>query len=199
MPCHYIVNQTNWRFRPNTGESNSEVHKLVPSLESISVSKFGAGKAYIPYITRIPRESPLRKLEGVRTVIQIVPPNMNENKPDSLKQDYDMGREKLRMCYSQIFSSFFTDLGLPVPPKSRSMIEDVKEWSESAQDARVESKDLHFTMKEAPVYERPDFSKVPQVRGGWQSALLPYLGKDPKDPATQGTIYYEDDDFCRDI
>ena len=55
--------------------------------------------------------SPLRKKEGVQYVIHVVGPNMNPERPDCLKGDYETGCKLLEESYTSFLEFYAEKLG----------------------------------------------------------------------------------------
>lgn len=58
----------------------------------------------------VPANSPLFIREGVTHVIHVLGPNLNPQRPNCLKDNYDEGCKILREAYSSLFEGFATIL-----------------------------------------------------------------------------------------
>lgn len=81
-----------------------------PSLEVATKERantLAPGKAAV---IPVPADSPLFIREGVTHVIHVVGPNMNPQRPNCLKNNYDEGCKILREAYSSLFEGFVSIL-----------------------------------------------------------------------------------------
>ncbi|XP_057519326.1 transcription factor bHLH140 isoform X2 [Amaranthus tricolor] len=107
LRCRAIANAANWRLKPGGGGVNAAIYNAAgASLETATKERANSltpGKAVV---IPLPANSPLFIKEGVKHVIHVLGPNMNPQRPNCLKNNYDEGCEILREAYSSLFEGF---------------------------------------------------------------------------------------------
>ncbi|PRP87894.1 putative aprataxin [Planoprotostelium fungivorum] len=127
LRCRYIVNAANPGYSSGGHGANRAIHaacesrdpqgKLIEHLFVATKKRAKSGSAGDALLVELPLETPMRKKEGVEFVIHCVGPNMNDNKPNSLRGDYVKGTRLLTKCYASILSHFALSLGLKPKPE----------------------------------------------------------------------------------
>lgn len=109
LHCNVIANATNWRLKPGGGGVNAAIFNAAgPELEDATkqrASSLSPGKAIVVPLSS---SSPLYSREGVTHVIHVLGPNMNPQRPNYLKDDYNEGCRVLRQAYSSLFDCFLS-------------------------------------------------------------------------------------------
>ncbi|CAO2827081.1 unnamed protein product [Amaranthus hypochondriacus] len=107
LRCRAIANAANWRLKPGGGGVNAAIYNAAgASLETATkerANSLAPGKAVV---IPLPADSPLLIKEGVKHVIHVLGPNMNPQRPNCLKNNYDEGCKILREAYSSLFEGF---------------------------------------------------------------------------------------------
>eukprot|EP01103_Thecamoeba_quadrilineata_P009110 TRINITY_DN18825_c0_g1_i1.p1 TRINITY_DN18825_c0_g1~~TRINITY_DN18825_c0_g1_i1.p1 ORF type:complete len:501 (+),score=86.48 TRINITY_DN18825_c0_g1_i1:25-1527(+) len=98
IPCSFLVNPTNWRFKGGFIK-DKQIFEVVKT-------KYNVGKCGKAYEVVVPESSRLYTIQDVRLIIYVIPPNMNPNKANCLNGDYEKGRTLLQLCYRSIFQAF---------------------------------------------------------------------------------------------
>lgn len=95
------------RLKPGGGGVNAAIYNAAgASLETATkerANSLAPGKAVV---IPLPADSPLLIKEGVKHVIHVLGPNMNPQRPNCLKNNYDEGCKILREAYSSLFEGF---------------------------------------------------------------------------------------------
>ncbi|XP_021769673.1 transcription factor bHLH140-like isoform X1 [Chenopodium quinoa] len=138
LRCNVIANAANWRLKPGGGGVNAAIFSAAgPSLEVATkkrANSLAPGKAVV---ISVPADSPLFIREGVTHVIHVVGPNMNPQRPNCLKNDYDEGCKILREAYSSLFEGFASIL-------KRSELQDHRgQRNENASEQRIKREIVH--------------------------------------------------------
>ncbi|XP_010676789.2 transcription factor bHLH140 [Beta vulgaris subsp. vulgaris] len=111
LRCNVIANAANWRLKPGGGGVNAAIFGAAgPCLEVATKERaktLSPGKAAV---IPVPANSPLFIREGVTHVIHVLGPNLNPQRPNCLKDNYDEGCKILREAYSSLFEGFATIL-----------------------------------------------------------------------------------------
>jgi aprataxin len=125
IPCHYIVNASNPYFQEGGSGTNQAIHDACKSekssLRKITFKRYpniSEAETGIAYPVDLPPQNPLRMHQDVRTVIHIVGPNMNPNRPRCMV-GYDEAGKLLQKTYEELLMKF-NDLAMI--PKSSNFI-----------------------------------------------------------------------------
>lgn len=106
-PCAFLVNPCNWRLVGRGGRTNVLVNKSAgPCLEKDSLTGRKRAHTAEPIPIKLPGESALRA-EGVRTVIQVLGPNLDPRFPDCLEAQPNEARRLLRLSYDKALACFW--------------------------------------------------------------------------------------------
>ena len=112
LSCSYIVNCTNWNFKPKMGLLNKIINENAISLENESKKLYStAKKKNTVYSVKIDKKDMLYKNEKVMYVLQIVAPNRNERLLDFIN-DENEANQQLKLCFDNIFIAFYDLTGL---------------------------------------------------------------------------------------
>lgn len=115
----FVVNAANPDFHPQGSGVNkaindaagtylhAETKKLYSKAEVRHVFFVPEAKVGKAYRVELPKESPLRKNEGVQYIIHVVGPNMNPQRPNCLFGDYKQGCALLTQCYQSLLTSYY--------------------------------------------------------------------------------------------
>eukprot|EP00759_Apiculatamorpha_spiralis_P029516 PhF_6_TR31700/c1_g1_i1/m.46644/K10863/APTX; aprataxin len=107
--CVAIANAGNAKFSGNitTGGVNRAIHVAAgPGLEKdTKLAHPGGGTPGHAYPVAVRGASPLYA-QGIRHIIHVIGPNMNPDRPNCLKGDYDTGCKLLSQCYDELFETF---------------------------------------------------------------------------------------------
>jgi O-acetyl-ADP-ribose deacetylase (regulator of RNase III) len=117
IPCWYIVNASNAAFNSGGSGTNKAIHKACKgggtSLKKLTLQTYKPpaiiGKAYPVDLVS---GSVLRDIQGVRTVIHVVGPNMDPKRKNCLGGNYAIGSQLLRKAYESILMAFYERTGL---------------------------------------------------------------------------------------
>ncbi|XP_020585872.1 transcription factor bHLH140 isoform X2 [Phalaenopsis equestris] len=105
--CNVIANASNWRLKPGGGGVNAAIFNAGGEALEIATKEQAdtispGGSVIVP----LPRTSPLYQREGVTHVIHVLGPNMNPQRPNCLKDDYEKGCKVLYEAYTSLFNKF---------------------------------------------------------------------------------------------
>lgn len=122
LRCNVIANAANWRLKPGGGGVNAAIfHAAGPSLEIATKKRANSLAPGKTLVVPVPADSPLFIKEGVTHVIHVVGPNMNPQRPNCLKNNYDEGCKILREAYSSLFEGFASILKHSVLQEHRGL------------------------------------------------------------------------------
>lgn len=95
------------RLKPGGGGVNAAIFKAAgEALEIATRECAGILSPGNSVIVPLPSMSPLYQREGVTHVIHVLGPNMNPQRPNCIKNDYDRGCKILHDAYSSLFKNF---------------------------------------------------------------------------------------------
>ncbi|GMY25543.1 transcription factor bHLH140 [Fagus crenata] len=107
LRCNVIANAANWRLKPGGGGVNAAIFNAAgPALEVATKEQaisLHPGKAVV---VPLPSTSPLFSRQKVTHVIHVLGPNMNQQRPNCLNNDYIKGCQILGDAYTSLFEGF---------------------------------------------------------------------------------------------
>ncbi|KAJ4979484.1 hypothetical protein NE237_010264 [Protea cynaroides] len=177
LRCNVIANAANWRLKPGGGGVNATIFSAAgPALEAATKERAGSLSPGKAVVVPLPSTSPLFKEEGVTHVIHVLGPNMNPQRPNCLKNDYDKGCRILGEAYSSLFEGFASILSIQT-----------KLWKGSEEVSGSRSSELHENLFERNITNKREGRyasdrikkyKGPQEESGIQHAISGSNGKE---------------------
>jgi len=129
----YIVNASNPSFHGRGSGTNRAIHSAsncsLFNLEKETRKLYSKNaKTAQAYPVELREGSPLRELQGVRTVIHVVGPNMSPKRPRYLEQNYEKGEKLLKRAYESILRTFLRQIKVElVDDSTEESEEEIKE------------------------------------------------------------------------